>query len=590
MSEYKTLPEMIGHLSNQTALHYKSDGQWKSLSSQDFLESIRRTSLGLRAAGIQSGQTVGILARPSPYWLIADLAIMMCGAVSVPLFALVSEEHFVYQAIASEMQSIFILGQNQWFRVEGHQNLFKKIFTHHVKIELENVMDLQVVMQMGDALAVDHPRLYETMCSHVQEEDLATIIYTSGSTGRPKGVELTQKNIISQLKGARKLFPLDPETDRALSLLPLAHIFERTLMYYYLSSGISIYFADDPKKAVELCQEVRPTVTAVVPLLLERVHGAIASRLHEQNGRKGRIARWAFDLALQDPDELSLLKLTLADLLLYRKLRALLGGELRLLITGGAALSLPLCRFFCNIGIPLYQGYGLTEASPVLATNYPDHNALGTVGLPFPDVQLALGEDDELMARGPNIMRGYHRDPEATCTAIDAQGWLHTGDLAKMDAAGNVTITGRKVDLFKTAAGKFVSPVPIERALTQLPLIDLAMVIGEGRHFVTCLLFPNRDVLRARKTRLGLEKLSDEEFLASEPIRQQLEAHLAAINRHCDQWEQVHGYRFILDALTIEAGHLTPTMKLRRGIVEKKYQQAIDQMYAEAKWVHDHER
>jgi long-chain acyl-CoA synthetase len=415
----------------------------------------------------------------------------------------------------------------------------------------------------------------------VRSEDTATLIYTSGSTGHPKGVQLTHGNLISQVQAARFCFPLDPATDSALSFLPLSHVFERMVAYFYIASGVSLHFAEDPKQAGENLRELSPTLMTVVPRFLEKAHDRILANAH-QGGLAGRLIQAAMRRALERTDDAPLTFWDrIYDRLVYSSIRGRMGGRLRLVICGSAPLDARLCRFFLNTGLQVYEGYGLTESSPVLTVNFPGHRKLGTVGRAFPGVELRIAPDGEVLARGPNIMTGYYGHPEATQAVLGADGWLHTGDLGRLDGAGYLTITGRKKELFKTANGKYVAPLPIEQALTAHTLVEAAVVIAEGRPYATVVIFPDFDELVAWR-----ESLTDEEataasgaFLRSKPVLERYAAIVEAVNEGTSSWERLLRFTLADAPPSIEGGELTPTMKLRRHAVEAKYATKIDAMY-----------
>lgn len=586
MDQFSTLPAMIQYalntFRNSYALNDRVNGEWVGMSTEVFVEKIRRLSLGLRALGLKRGDTVGLLSRPSPYWLIADLAITVAGGISVPIFPHISEKNFLYQVKNASLKYFITLGGEHWPAISPHQGRFSKVVTMNIDLtaEGENVIDLQDVLRLGDALSQENPSLYAEMRDSLHKDDLATIVYTSGSTGIPKGVELTHANIISQLKACSLTYPLDPRTDRMLSLLPLAHMFERMLVYYYISSGVSVYFVDDLKNLTVICQEVKPTISAMVPLIIEKVYSRILAKVESEPFFNRWVGKWALSLAHRNPDDLLFrMGRPLAKWLVYDKVANTLGGNFRAIIVGGAPLSEELCRFFWNVGVPLYQGYGLTETAPVLATNYPDNNKPGTVGKAFPGTEVKITPEGEIIAKGPNVMRGYHGDPEGTRAIIDDEGWIHTGDKGSIDQHGFISITGRFKEIMKTSGGKMVSPVPIEQALCEAPFIDMAMVVANDRKFVTCVLFPNFEMITSWKNEHNMSHLSLDAFLDSPYMKKQVETVIANVNAHLNEWEKLRAYRFVTKPLSVGEGELTPTFKINRDLVASRYSNLIDSMY-----------
>jgi long-chain acyl-CoA synthetase len=581
-----TLVDLLAVMMNRApcsqALSWREAGYWRHMSTEQFVQDVRRTALGLIRLGLKTGDSVGIFAPSSPHWLIADFAIQAIGGVSVPLFPNLSEEHLLYESSNVAMRAIIVIGDEQWQQIDKHKEHWPIIIVKGTLQVPRTVTTWGQLLEHGDALSLQDPGLYARRRDHLTGESIATIIHTSGSTGQPKGAVLSHKNIMSQVLGARECFPLDPVQDRALSCLPLAHVFERVVVFSYLAQGIPVAFADDVKNVGVLMKEIRPTIMSMVPRLIEKLYARIVKRFDEAMLPKRQLGRWALEHALKDdPNKKKPWTMEIADTLVFQRLRDALGGRIKALIVGGAALAPDLGRFLTNVGVPVYCGYGLTEASPVLATNRPGSNKLGTVGRPFPGVEVKITASGEIIARGPNIMRGYHQQHAATMAMIDAEGWLHTGDLGRFDDEGYLTITGRVKELLKTSNGKYVSPLPIEHALCGCPFIEQAMVIADGRSFASALLFVEKDALARAKDKHKLGSLSDVDFLHSEPIKKEMKALLTEINAHLDKWEQIHAFRFILQPLTV-GDELTPTLKLKRFAVCAKYHDVIDDMYAEA--------
>lgn len=583
MQKFKTLVDilqimMVEHRNSQ-AFNYKDKGVWKHLSTETFLENVRRLSLGLIKLGIEEKENVALLARSSPFWLLFDFAIMSCRAVSVPIFPFISQGHFEHLIGDAKTRIICVVGDEQWENLKPLAGNFEIIIGFNLTRPDKRVLSLQKVMEMGDRLSEEHPTLYMDRIKRIEETDLATIIYTSGSTGNPKGVELTHKNIVSQSYGADKRFPADKERDRMLNTLPLAHIFARTIMYHTLRRGIKVYFVDNVKNFAQICQEVQPTQTAVVPRILEKIYSKVRENIEHSSFLKKKLAKWAFKLAhgKKKTGWIASIKYALADLILYRKLRAAIGGKFELIISGGAPLEAGLNEFLLNIGIPVFQGYGLTETSPVIGSNYPGFNKVGTVGPLYPEVEVVIGEDEEVCVKGPNVMRGYHNLPEVTKAAFTSDGYFKTGDKGKLDEDGFLAITGRLKEIMKTSGGKQVRPIPIEQAICQHPLIDMALIIADEKPFVSVLLCPDFDALK----KMNLNQASMEKYLKSESFIEEIDKFIEEVNEKLDKWEKVKKFRFIPNPLSIEAGELTPTLKIRRKATLNNYQELVDSMYEE---------
>jgi len=576
---------------NGHCLASRESGHWRWLATEDVQCEVRRLSLGLLRSGVAPGSRVALIGEPSPYWLIADLAIMAIGAVTVPLFPTMSVEHLRHAISHTATRVVIVLGDSGWQRIVGELGRFRVVIVRGAGTTGGRVVAWHDVQALGDTVSYDDPGLYARSVAHLRPDDVATIIHTSGSTGLPKGVELTHRNLVMQICGATEVFPLAAGRDRALSCLPLAHVFERVVVYTYVVQGAPVLFADDVKNVGALLREVKPAVIAAVPRLIEKLHARIRTQVAESVVIKRQLGHWALEMAnrTDTPERTTQpLALRIADRLIYSKLRQALGGELKYFIVGGAALSPDLQRFLAGVGIPCFTGYGMTEASPVISVNRPGASRIGTVGQAFPGVQIRIAADGEIQAFGKNVMRGYHEDATATAQTMTADGWLRTGDCGHVDAEGFLTITGRAKELFKTSNGKYVAPVPIEQALVADSqetggLIDQAMVVAEGRPCVGALLFADGDAVRRRKQVLGFDSLSDEDFLARPEviaaIQDDLKQGIERVNATLDHWMHVRCWHFVTVPPSIDRDELTPTMKLRRHVLTQRYQRLIDRMY-----------
>ncbi|MBU6140251.1 MAG: long-chain fatty acid--CoA ligase [Proteobacteria bacterium] len=559
MKNFSTLLELISfqatNFNNPRALNFKDDGELRSFSNQEFREKIFHFACGLKEIGLQKGDAVANHSYQNPIWLIVDLGSILAGAVTVPIFENISQEHLDYEISDAQVKFIF----NKKREIEIVEN--KKI------ISFEDLISL-------GAKVIDKYNFT------ADPQDLATIIYTSGSTGMPKGVELTHHNLVSQIKATAKFFPLSHD-DVALSFLPLAHIFERMVMMFYISQGVSVYFADDIKNVGGCLRETKPTLMTTVPRVLEKVFTKIKDGVESGSLVKKILGRKALQRALiKDPEAKKTLSDKIFDRLIYKKFRDALGGKIRMIICGGAALSEDMETFYSNIGVNLFCGYGMTETSPVLSANCPANHKFGTVGKVFPDIELKIVEDGELLARGPNVMRGYHNQPQKTLDVIK-DGWFVTGDRAEIDSEGFVKIIGRKKELFKNSNGKYISPVPLEQKIVQeLGFLLGAIVIAEGKRFTSALLFPEFENLKKFKEKFSFSG-GDEEFLRSEILREFVINKIGVINSKLDHWEQIQKFHITTKPISIESGEVTPSMKLKRSLLEKKYKKEIEDFYRE---------
>ena len=581
---FRTLPGILKYLeanfANDFALGHKKDGAWVGISTAQVGDTVRRLSAGLVELGLKPGQKVGIVADPSPFWLMMDLAILGAGAVSVPMFSNISRDNLTFEIEDSGMRFLFVGSVEQYDAMKPFFGKLEKIIAMPAGMDDGKVISFQALQDMGTKRIAAHPGEYVRLSEGINEQDTATLIYTSGSTGTPKGVTLTHRNLVSQIQAAAKRFPLDPKGDKILSCLPLAHVFERMVGYYYFYTGSSIYFAEDIKKVGDNLRELHPTVITMVPRLLEKVHAKFQANLEMATGFKKTLGMKAWNRAHSKvPGSKETFMDRIYDSLVYKKMRVGLGGSLRIAISGSAPLDPALAAFLINIGIPIYEGYGLTEASPVISCNYPGHRKLGTVGLAFPGVEVKIADDGEILARGPNIMKGYHNKPVETTDVIDRMGWLHTGDLGHIDNENFIKITGRKKELFKTANGKYVAPVPIEQAIAGNKLADMVMVVAEGKPFTTCLIFPDFENLKAVKQELGAEGAETGGFLDGKTARDYVQKTIDEVNAKLNHWEQVQKFQIIKTPISIDTGELTPTMKIRRHVVMEKCRAEIDSMY-----------
>lgn len=584
MSRYNTCVDVLRHIEetyrNPNALNWRDDeGSWHAMSTQEFTRSVKMLALGLHQMGVRRGDTIGLMAVPSTQWTIVDLAIMAIGAVSVPLFANISDENFLHEITQTNVKILFLEGRDPWSMFKRHEALFDTAVAMDDAPVHSKAKSMKELLSLGEQLDASQPHLYEEIRGQVRPSDLAAIIYTSGSTGLPKGVELTHENLCTVLDFPA--FTWDLDNDRYLSLLPLAHVLGHCVNLWILVAGVPVYYSNDYKNIASICHHVKPTIMVVVPRLLEKVYMKISDKVMTAEGIKGSIARWGFLLAKKSRQNLlDKLVYPIADHLVFKKLRESLGGHLRVVISGGAPLNPHLQEFYEHIGITIYEGWGLTEACPV-TVNRPNHRRVGTVGLPADNQYLRISPEGEILVKGTLVMRGYYKNPEATAKVLDADGWLHTGDRGKLDSDGMLTILGRMKELYKTSTGEYVAPVPIEQALGKHPLIDMSMVVADGHKFATCLLFPNSETVARMKSEQGMLGLSDDEFLQGHFVRKELEKLLGSVNEHLNHWEQLHDYRIIREPLTVQGGELTPSMKIRRDVVAKKYKALIDAMYAQ---------
>lgn len=584
MDPKKTITEVIKDLQNAYqnphALNDLVDGQWVSTSTQEMLQEIKEIALGLVDLGVKRGQKIALLAFPSSTWTIVDLAIIISGAVSVPIFANIAEESLVFEIEQTDSRVLFLGPNISKDLYPAHKNLFQTVICMSEDCNEPEGIPLKKIRERGTLLNQKEPKKYQELLDAIKTDDLATIIYTSGSTGIPKGAEITQHAMMALV--SFEGFSWNPKTDRYLNILPLAHVFGRMLNICLVAWSVSVYYLNDAKALSAACLSVHPTILVVVPRLLEKVYSKMLANVEHAGFFKRAIGHWAFDLANDEHDD-SLYKQLLhpiADKIVYANVREAFGGSIRVIICGGAPLNPHLAHFYIDIGLPIYEGWGLTEAATV-CVNIPGQRKTGSVGKPMTGMEVKIAADGEVLVNGPILMKGYYKNEEATKQAFDENGWLRTGDKGSIDPEGYLTIVGRIKELLKTSTGEYVVPVPIEQALTKAPLVDMAMIVAERRKYTTCLLFPDMEILHKLKENFGCSNMRDDEFLNTPNVRVETQKIIDKINLHLSKAEKILDFRFVPHAPSIEKGDLTPSMKIRREAVEAKYSHLINSMYPE---------
>ncbi|MBU3742241.1 MAG: long-chain fatty acid--CoA ligase [Candidatus Kapabacteria bacterium] len=574
----------------------KVKGQWESITHDQLRELVESFALGLMLEGVSAGERVGIVSENRIEWAIADFAISTIGAVDVPIFPTLTakQEQYIYhncEAAAIIVSNAFQL--NKILKVRAELPALRRIIVMNDDVPLQDgVIRMSDVIAKGRASAHDSVRRekFLEMASRVHEDDLLTLIYTSGTTGNPKGVMLTHKNLMSNILAAQDTVQLY-DRDVLLSYLPMCHSYERMSGYYLaFSVGASVYMAESIESVGENLREVRPTIMTSVPRLFERIKARVENAVEKEGGAKAKIFKWATGVGRAYVDAVErggagpILKIqhAMADKLVFSKIRERTGGRLRFFVSGGAALSVDVGKFFAMAGIHILEGYGLTETSPVLSINRLDDEQLGTVGQPLHNVEIRIAEDGEILARGPNIMKGYWRDQAATDEVISPDGWFHTGDIGEFTHDGRLRITDRKKHLLVSSGGKNIAPQPIEQLLTQSPLIDQALLIGNDREFCTALIVPDEEAVKAWATKHGYTMPSLAEAAASPELQQAIMADVNRLQRDLSKFERVRRITVLPTAFTVDNGMMTPTLKIKRKVVEKEYASQIDGMYAES--------
>ena len=574
------------------ALNHKRAGEWRPISSEELLRRVRRVALGLHALGLRRGDRAGILSESSPEWVIADLGCQFAGIVNVPVYPTLAPQQVCYIVEDSGALLLFVQHREAYERVREALSGCAALSTIVLMAGegAGGALTLAELEARGAQLEEEQPHLIEELYGAVSAEDLATIIYTSGTTGEPKGVMLTHANVVSNLVGTSERLAFRPD-DVALSVLPLSHVFERGAMYMYLHHGAQVYFAEAIDRIGDNMREVRPTILVAVPRLFEKIYGRIQEKAAEGGRLKTALLAWAVGVgrrrahaAVWKRPAGPLLKLQhkVASSLVFAKWREATGGRIRLFCSGGAALPEELGLIFYGAGLPIVQGYGLTETSPVICVNGADDNRVGTVGRPIRHVEVRLASDGEIETRGPNVMRGYYNKPEATREVFTEDGWFRTGDIGELDAEGYLRITDRKKELLKTSGGKYVAPQPIEQLIKQSRFVSQVVLVGNGRKFPAALIVPDWEMLRSYAHHKGLDIKTKADFCRHPRIIDLLQRQVDALTSDLSRFERVKRVALLERELTIEGGELTPTLKVKRRVIDEKYRDVIDRLYAES--------
>jgi long-chain acyl-CoA synthetase len=578
------------------ALNVKRGGAWQPLSSEDLLRRARRVALGLHALGLRRGDRAAILSESSPEWVLADAGCLSAGVVDVPLYPTLAPPQVSYILNDSGATVLFVQDAEAYARVRegvgGCPALRRVVLLSGGAgaADGREVLTLAQLEERGRALGKEEPGLAEALARAVAPEDLATIIYTSGTTGEPKGVMLSHANVVSNLIDTSDRLAFRPD-DVVLSVLPLSHIFERGAMYMYLHHGTQVFFSESIEKIGENMREVRPTVVIAVPRLFEKIYERIKDAAAAGGRAKTALLTWAVGVGRRwsrlvtekrkVPAALALQQ-KVASRLVFSKWREAMGGRIRVFCSGGAALPEDLGHIFNGAGLPIVQGYGLTETSPVICVNGPEDNRIGTVGRPIRNVEVRIApEDGEIETRGPNVMLGYYNKPEATREVFTADGWFKTGDIGTLDSAGALRITDRKKELFKTSGGKYVAPQPIEQRIKQSRFVNQVVLVGNGRKFAAALIVPDWEALRAYAQHKGLDLKTPSEFCRHPRILDLLQRQVDSLTSDLSRYERVKRVALLERELTVAGGELTPTLKVKRRVIDEKYKDVIDRIYSE---------
>ena len=597
---FETLPAMYNELANKygnskAAIMYKFQGEYKSITHEEVREMVECFALGLMELGIRERDRVGIVSENRVKWIIADLGILSVGAVDVPIFPTLTakQEQYIFgncTATAVVVSNNFQLQKILEFKKDMPTLRHVIVMNNDFKTTDVSVKSMAEIMQRGRELRTSEERklLLRERMSHIGSDDLATIIYTSGTTGDPKGVMLTHKNILSNIEGVFDAIPLS-DKDIFLSFLPMCHSYERTTGYYSaLATGGTVALAESMETVAANLQEVHPTMMTTVPRLLEIVKKKINANMETESPAKRKIFNWSIETGrkyirrkLNNERIPFTLKAqhAIADKLVFSKIRERFGGKLRMFVSGGAALSDDVCEFFLASGMTVIEGYGLTEASPVVSANRLESIEIGTIGKPFFNVEIKFLEDGELLVRGPNVMKGYWGDKVATDEAIDEDGWLYTGDIGKLTERGHLKITDRKKHILVSSGGKNIAPQPIENLLSQSPYIEQCILIGDRREYCTALITPDFDQLTKLAKNFDIKFDNVTELISNDKIIRTIKQDIDRLQKDLAKYERVRKFSLLSQPFTVENGELSPKMSVKRHVVERKFAQLIDSMY-----------
>lgn len=574
------------------AYMFKSHGAYQSKTFSEVQTMVYQLAAGLKAMGVEKGDKVLLLSENRLEWALTDYAILSLGAITVPIYPTLLPSHIEFIINNSEGKVIFISGIHQLQKVNEVKHktpLLKNIILMEGESEKE-ILSWNQLLKQGAEFLRQNPKIIDTIVKEIDRNDLASIIYTSGTTGIPKGVMLTHGNFLSNIEGALEALHVD-EHDVFLSFLPLSHIFERMAGHYLAThTGATIAYAENIETVAQNLQEVHPTVMTSVPRFFEKVYARVLDSVEEGPPIKKKIFLWAIEVGKKanfyKQKGIPLhgflkIKYKIADKLVYSKLRERVGGRARLFVSGGAPLSREIGEFFNAAGLLLLEGYGLTESSPVITVNRENNFKFGSPGLPLMNVEVKITEDGEILTRGPHVMQGYYKNEQDTREAIDSEGWLHTGDIGYIDKDGFLFITDRKKNIIVTSGGKNVAPQPIENLLVTSKYIEQSVVLGDKRKYCTAFIVPNLNNLKSYAEKNNIRYQNDDDLLNNPAINQLIRQEIDAISGDLASYETIKKFRLLKDPFTIESGELTPSLKVKRNVVEQRYRDLIDEMYRE---------
>jgi len=580
---------------SKTALMTKVAGQYQGFSYQEFGERVKNIALGLASLGIKTGDRIALLSENRPEWAISDLAILSLGMINVPIYPSLIPKQIEYILNDSEAKVIITSKPDQTGKIVAILNdlpvLKYIIYIEPPDATTRKMLSFSDVAEKGQKFDKENSNFYMNTVATIKANDPCGIIYTSGTTGNPKGVVLTHNNILSNVKGGVATLKIGPD-DTFLSFLPLCHVFERMAGHFCpLSVGATIAYAESIDTVAQNLGEVKPTIMTSVPRFFEKMYNRVLENAAAGGAAKKKIFNWALKTGekyskVQDKNKVGgflKFKHNLATKLVFSKLQERFGGRLRFFVSGGAPLSKEIGEFFYAAGIKILEGYGLTESSPVIAANLEEKFKFGTVGpaLKAGGVEIKIAEDGEVLTRGPHVMKEYYKKPAETKEVIDEDGWLHTGDIGFLDEDGFLTITDRKKNIIVTSGGKNIAPAPIENSMLTSPLIEQILIIGDKRKFISALIVPNFEMIKNYAEENNIQYQNEKELVQNQKINQLISNEINRLSADLARYEQIKAFRLLPNMFTIEEGELTPTLKIKRKVVEQKYAELVESMYQE---------
>ena len=569
----------------QDALASKQNGEWRRYSISEYAGMVSLFSYGLLSMGFKKGDKIATISNNRPEWNFADMGMSSVGVVHVPVYPTISDEEFKYILTHSDARMLIVSDKSLYTRLKPISESISSLEKLYTFNQIEGAPHYSEITEAGKQNADKYKEELDSIKKSIDPDDMISIIYTSGTTGVSKGVMLSHDNIISNVKAVDPRFNITSDF-RVLSFLPLCHIYERMVNYIYQYKGVSIYYAENMGTIADNLKELKINLFVTVPRLLERVYDKIIGKGKDLKGIKKMIFFWAVSLGLKYKDTGNSrwynFRLKIARKLIFSKWQQALGGDIRFIMTGGAAIQVRLARIFWAADIPVLEGYGLTETSPVLAVNYfeePGNVRFGTVGPPLDNVGIKIAEDGEILAKGPNVMLGYYKDPEQTERVIDEDGWFHTGDIGVIEEDKFLKITDRKKEIFKTSSGKYIAPQVIENKLKESLFIDQAMVVGENEKFVSALIVPNFEFLHNWCSIHKVNFRDNAELIKIPEVVARYQKEINDLNKNLGVTEQIRRFRLVHEEWSPLSGELSPTLKLRRNVVYKKYDHLMQEIY-----------